>query len=106
MTIVNNDIDPGMMLEKFPHWLSDPLAPKRIRYWRGFLCDDRIRSVSHYDEETQAWGRDRDEVVPAIDALAKMVWRCYKRGQVHLVQDKIGDDVYDYYAVKSTATWV
>lgn len=51
-----------------------------IKYWTGLLARDRLKRVG-------------------LGEMADKMMRLYERGDVHLVQRKVGPNVYDYLAV-------
>lgn len=88
----------GSLMEKFPKWLSKPMGNKWFVYWQGFLARDRV-TVERIDPNNPN-SMFIEKPVPEVDALAKMIYASFKRGQVRLVQKREGPGKFIYFAVK------
>lgn len=75
----------------FLHWLRGARRGEKIVYYDGFLMRDREIAIRS--------GFFADEMPPRFKA-AKMAWKSYIDGLVHLVQHKRAEGEYEYIAVK------
>ena len=79
--------------DDFCAWLGGALAGDRFEYHRGFLSMDR----------TAATKRLPDRLRRHLEELADVVMIFAQNHRVHLLQRRLGDDQYSYFAVKSGA---
>lgn len=71
---------------EFAAWLADKPKPgARCQYYRGLLARDR--APPHPTPNTRE-----------LSLLAGIVWRQYEAGKVTLVQKRMGDGDYIYFA--------
>jgi hypothetical protein len=66
------DLNQRLETARAGHWLL---------YHTGYLCEDRTRSAP-------------------VDMTARLAWKSYRNGDTALVQRRLGDKSYQYYAVK------
>ncbi len=87
------DVDPAKMIDEFSRWLRG--SSPSIMYWVGHLANDRFVK---YDQDGN---RYKDPPINGpVDSLAHRVYRAYEAGEVHLVQQRIMEDVYCYFAIR------
>lgn len=79
------------LLRDFNSWLYDLNDAPRIAYYRGFLARDRWIN----------WQMETSLPDVPVDNLAKAAWAAYEKGQVHLVQFRVDEGVYIYWAIKT-----
>jgi hypothetical protein len=79
---------------KFLRWLWSVNSgmDRRFQYHEGFLARDRWMPMRLGEP---LWPN------PAIEQLAQHVWKAYEQGQVHLVQEKLENGEFAYWAVKT-----
>lgn len=79
------------LLKNFNLWLWDQNDAPRVAYYKGFLARDRWIN----------WQMETSLPNVPVDNLAKAAWAAYENGQVHLVQSRMEEGVYVYWAVKT-----
>jgi hypothetical protein len=79
--------------EQFEARLRQAAPGDRISYHLGYLAIDRVRSSSRLSEPAR-----RELITVANTALALA-----KRGDIHLVQQRVEPAIFRYFAVKSHA---
>ena len=77
---------------EFANWVSKAKRGDKVKYYAGLLMRDRqiFFTNSAYT----------GKLTPEL-AAAKMAWKCYTEGLVHLVQKRIGHCDYEYIAVQA-----
>jgi hypothetical protein len=70
-------------------WISQALPGEAIEYHRGFLCIDRTPHGRIKDVEQRC----------ALIDTARRALRLCEQGLVHLVQRRIGPEVFSYIAI-------
>jgi hypothetical protein len=78
----------------FYAWVSVAEPGAIISYHRGFLAVDTGPLVSGLPPSKQA----------ALRAIADAAWRAAEQNLVHLVQERLGPDLFDYRAIARTKT--
>lgn len=93
----NVSTDADVIMGAFAHWLSDQNVREPFCYWRGLLMANSIRM------ERIGEGRGGCKLIPTrAGILRKIVWDTYERGKITLTQKKLGENIYDYWAVKAS----
>lgn len=75
------------------HWLESAHRNERIVYWSGYLASDRMM-LEDVD------GEIRSRRVDPADAIARMMWKAYRRGRVRLIQRRRSYRGFDYIAIR------
>jgi hypothetical protein len=75
---------------EFVSWLGLANPGGRIVYAVGFL------SVAVHKADL-----NKDPDAPKLEAVQKATWKAHERGNVHLVQRRLGPHSFEYRAVKA-----
>lgn len=83
----------SMSVKEFGEWMATARRGFRIQYHLGFLGQDR---------STDVFIGKRMYSVPnsPADNIGNATYAAYEDGLVHLVQTKVTDGVYEYWAVR------
>lgn len=76
--------------DEFVNWLGVAGAGEQMVYAVGFL------SVAAHKADL-----NKDPDAPKLEAVQKATWKAHERGNVHLVQRRLGPDTFEYRAVKA-----
>jgi hypothetical protein len=76
---------------EFVKWLGLASPGERIVYAVGFL------SIAAHKADI-----GKDPAGPKLNAVQAAAWKAHERGQVHLVQRRLGAERYEYFAVKAS----
>jgi len=74
---------------EFAGWVGAATPGDRLEYHRGFLAVDTIPMVSRLSEAERA----------ALKKLAARAWWAAEQHLVHLVQERLGPDLFAYIAI-------
>ena len=74
----------------FCAWLADAAGGDRYEYHRGFLAKDLDRGPKRRLDEKQR---------AALERLAGRARWAADKGCVHLIQERLGPDIYSYIAI-------
>lgn len=72
-------------------WVGQAAPGDQLAYHQGYLIIDRVRGSSALPEA------DRRELVVVADAALALA----RRGEIHLVQRRLGPGTFSYLAVKA-----
>ena len=75
--------------DEFVNWLGLAGPGEQIVYAKGFL------SVAVHKADL-----NRDPDGPKLEAVQRAAWKAHERRAAHLVQRRLGDNEYEYLAVK------
>jgi len=81
-------------VKDFDRWLYGVGNKRRFCYHKGFLGRDRF---DRFIVGTEVVYR----VNKPMEALANEVWDAYMAGLVHLTQERLGPDLFGYWATKA-----
>lgn len=82
------------MTDAAKKWLRTSKYSDAFVYHRGLLVADRAtRTIPGLGSALR--------VVPAVDAVASLMWDAYAEGYVHLKQARVEPGVFDYIAERS-----
>jgi hypothetical protein len=76
--------------DEFVNWLGWADPGERIVYAVGFL------GVAVHKADL-----NKDPDGPRLEAVQKATWKAHERGNVYLVQRRLGPDKFEYRAVKA-----
>ena len=74
---------------EFAGWVGAAAPGDRLEYHRGFLAVDTIPVISKLSETERA----------ALKMLASRAWWASEQRLVHLVQERLGPDLFAYLAI-------
>lgn len=74
---------------EFAGWVGAAASGDRLEYHRGFLAVDTIPMISKLPETERA----------ALKAMAARAWWASEQRLVHLVQERLGPDLFAYIAI-------
>ena len=79
-----------ILADDFVSWLWQAGPGEQIVYANGFL------SVAVHKADL-----NKDPDAPKLEAVQRATWKAHERGNVHLVQRRLGLDKFEYRAVKA-----
>lgn len=79
---------------EFAAWVAQAEPGDRLEYHRGYLSVDADKLTSKLDLNTRA----------ELALLRDRAFGCEEQGLVHLVQDRLGPDLFSYLAIARPQT--
>ena len=79
-----------ILADDFVNWLGLARPGEQIVYAVGFLSVAVHRADLNEDPDG-----------PKLEAVQKATWKAHERGNVHLIQRRLGPESFDYRAVKA-----
>lgn len=101
-----------MTPDQFDKWLSTPCLGRKVNYYTGDLGRDRPNSGRLRMHKYNGFETDVDEMISRAcknartspDALTRLATKAWLAGEVdggvHLLQRRLGDHRYEYWAVR------
>lgn len=83
----------SLSVKDFAEWLKTAKRGHRVQYHLGFLCHDRTTDVFIGRRQFTIPNEPADNIGNAVQAA-------YEAKQVTMVQKKVTEGLYEYYAVR------